>query len=120
MEKIFGEKLKSLKFFKFDYFNFQNNKFLISRSGFSKQGGYEIHIENVKAGQKLYDHFFQIGKDFDLKPGCPNHIERIEGGLLSYGNDMDIGDNPLECGFDRYVNLETDVMFFRKRKIERN
>ena len=74
MEKVFGSKIKDLKFFKFDFFNFQNNKFLISRSGYSKQGGYEIHIEDVKAGQKLYDYFFQIGKDFDLKPGCPNHM----------------------------------------------
>ena len=119
MEKVFGSKIKDLKFFKFDFFNFQNNKFLISRSGYSKQGGYEIHIEDVKAGQKLYDYLFQIGKDFDLKPGCPNHIERIEGGLLSYGNDMDIGDNPLECGFDRYVNLETDVMFLGKESLKK-
>ena len=38
---------------------------------------------------------------------------------MSYGNDMDIGDNPLECGFDRYVNLETDVMFLGKESLKR-
>ena len=32
-------------------------------------------------------------------------IERIESGLLSYGNDIDNNDNPLECGLDKYVNL---------------
>ncbi len=117
MEKVFGKKINDLKFFRFDFFKFNNVKYLISRSGYSKQGGYEIHIENLKAGLDLYDHFFKIGNEFNLKPGAPNLIERIEGGLLSYGNDMDIGDNPLECGFDKYVNLESDVVFLGKKNL---
>ena len=119
MEKIFGKKIKELKFFKFDFFDFNKRKYLISRSGYSKQGGFEIHIDNVKAGHDLYDHFFNIGEEFNLKAGCPNHIERIEGGLLSYGNDMDIGDNPLECGFDQYVNLESDIVFLGKESLKK-
>ena len=119
MSKVFGDTIKDLKFFKFDFYTFNQNKFLISRSGYSKQGGYEIHIDNTKAGIDLYDHFFKIGKDFNLKPGAPNLIERIESGLLSYGNDMDIEDNPLECGFDKYVNLETDIEFLGKEKLKK-
>lgn len=119
MAKVFGEKIKNLKFFKFDFFDFNQNKFLISRSGYSKQGGFEIHIENTKAGIELYDHFFSIGEEFNLKPGAPNLIERIEGGLLSYGNDMDIDDNPLECGFDKYVNIDSDIAFLGKEKLKK-
>ena len=119
MVKIFGEKIKDLKFFKFDFFNFNNNKFLISKSGFSKQGGFEIHIDNIEAGLNLYDYFFKIGNEFNLKPGAPNHPERIDGGLLSYGNDMDIGDNPFECGFDKYINLKSDVVFLGKEKLKK-
>ena len=85
-----------------------------------KQGGYEIYVENTKSGLELYDHLFEIGKVFDVKPGCPNLIERIESGLLSYGNDMDIYDNPFECGFDKYVNLDIRCQFFRKRKTKEN
>ena len=48
----------------------------------------------------LYDYLFEVGKEFNVKPGCPNLIERIESGLLSYGNDFDNNDNPLECGFE--------------------
>ncbi|MBD1172577.1 dimethylsulfoniopropionate demethylase [Pelagibacterales bacterium SAG-MED05] len=119
MKKVFGEKISDLKFFRFDFFEFNNIKYLISRSGYSKQGGYEIHIENLEAGLDLYDHFFKIGSEFNLKPGAPNLIERIEGGLLSYGNDMDIGDNPLECGFDKYVNLESNIVFLGKENLIR-
>jgi dimethylsulfoniopropionate demethylase len=118
MSKVFGQKINDLKFFKFNFFYFNKNKFLISRSGYSKQGGFEIHIEDVKAGLELYDHFFKIGEEFNLRPGAPNLIERIEGGLLSYGNDMDIGDNPFECGFDKYVNLESDIVFLGKDKLK--
>ena len=119
MEKVFGEKISNLKFFGFDYFNFGGDKHLIARSGWSKQGGYEIYVENTASGLKLYDHLFEIGKEFNVKPGCPNLIERIESGLLSQGNDMDNGDNPFECGFDKYINLESDVEFLGKEKLKK-
>ena len=119
MEKIFGTEIKQLKFFGFDYFDFKGAKHLIARSGWSKQGGYEIYVEHTKSGLELYDHLFEIGKEFDVKPGCPNLIERIESALLSYGNDMDINDNPFECGFDKYVNLDTDVDFLGKDKLKK-
>jgi dimethylsulfoniopropionate demethylase len=119
MEKVFGEQITKIKFFSFDYFDFKETKHLIERSGWSKQGGYEIYVENTNSGLELYDHLFEIGKEFDVKPGCPNLIERIESALLSYGNDMDIFDNPFECGFDKYVNLETEVKFLGKDKLKK-
>ena len=82
MEKIFGKEINNLKFFKFDYFTFNKRKYLISKSGFSKQSGFEIHTDNIDGALELYDYFFKIGKEFNLKPGTPNHPERIEGGLL--------------------------------------
>ena len=35
---------------------------------------------------------------------------------LSYGNDMDINDNPLECGMDKFVKLDNDINFLGKEK----
>ena len=118
MEKIFGKTITDLKFFGFDYFYFRGKKHLIARSGWSKQGGYEIYVEHTKSGLELYDHLFEIGKEFNVKPGCPHLIERIESALLSYGNDFDLNDNPLECGFDKYVNLDSDVIFLGKEKLK--
>ena len=76
-------------------------------------------MEHEKAGLALYDKLFEHGDEFNLKPGCPNLIERIESSLLSYGNDIDIGDNPLECGFDKYVNLDTNVEFLGKEELKK-
>ena len=119
MEKVFGEKIKELKFFGFDYFTFNGAKHLIARSGWSKQGGFEIYVENTNSGLKLYDHLFEIGKEFNVRPGCPNLIERIESGLLSYWNDFDNNDNPFQCGFDKYIDLETDINFLGKDKLKK-
>ena len=119
MEKVFGDKITKLKFFGFDYFDFQGTKHLIAQSGWSKQGGYEIYVENTKSGLYLYDHLFDVGKEFNVKPGCPNLIERIESALLSFGNDMDNKDNPYECGFDKFINIESDINFLGKEKLKK-
>ena len=117
MEKVFGKSITELKFFGFDYFEFRGGKHLIARSGWSKQGGYEVYVEDTKSGLELYDYLFEIGKEYNVKPGCPHLIERIESALLSYGNDFDLNDNPLECGFDKYVNLDSDIEFLGKQKL---
>ena len=123
MEKVFGKKITELKFFGFNYYSFKGNKFLIARSGWSKQGGYEIYVENRKAGQVLYDELFLAGKEFQAKPGCPNLIERIESALLSAGNDFDSADNPYECGFDKYIDVDSNIDYLGKKaliKISKN
>ena len=119
MEKVFGDKITKLKFFGFDYFDFQGTKHLIAQSGWSKQGGYEIYVENTKSGLDLYDHLFEAGKEFNVKPGCPNLIERIESALLSFGNDMDNEDNPYECGFDKFINIDSNINFLGKEKLKK-
>ena len=118
MEKIFGKKIIEMKFFGFDYFEFSGAKHLIARSGWSKQEGYEIYVEDTESGLTLYDKLFELGKEFNVKPGCPNLIERIESALLSYGNDIDNNDNPLECGLDKYVNLYSEIDFLGKEKLK--
>jgi len=119
MKKVFGKAITELKFFGFDYFDFKGTKHLIARSGWSKQGGFEVYVENTASGQDLFDHLFEIGQQFNVKPGCPNLIERIENGLLSYGNDFDNQDNPFECGFEKYVNLDSDIVFLGKEKLKK-
>ena len=119
MEKVFGKSITELKFFGFDYFDFKGTKHLIARSGWSKQGGFEVYVQNTKSGLDLYDYLFEIGQEYNVRPGCPNLIERIESGLLSYGNDIDNDDNPFECGFEKYVNLESDVIFLGKEKLKK-
>ena len=119
MKKVLGPKIEELKFFGFDYYEFGGSKHLIAKSGWSKQSGFEVYMEHEEAGLAFYDKLFEVGDEFNVKPGCPNLIERIESSLLSYGNDIDIGDNPLECGFDKYVNLDNDLEFLGKEELKK-
>ena len=119
MAKLFGEEIRDLKFFNFKYFNIKEHKYFIARSGWSKQGGFEVYVEDDIAGQDLYDYLFEFGKEFNIRPGCPNLIERIESALLSYGNDFDNRDNPFEANFDKFVNLDSDVNFLGKEKLKK-
>ena len=119
MSKIFGEEIRQLKFFNFKYFEFKEKKYFIARSGWSKQGGFEIYVEDNLAGQDLYDYLFEYGAEFNVRPGCPNLIERIESALLSYGNDFDNRDNPLEANFEKFMNLESEANFLGKEKLKK-
>ena len=119
MAKLFGDEIRELKFFNFKYFNFKGYNYFIARSGWSKQGGFEVYVEDNKAGQDLYDYLFEYGKEFNVRAGCPNLIERIESALLSYGNDFDNRDNPFEANFDRFINLESEVNFLGKEKLKK-
>ena len=119
MAKLFGEEIRDLKFFNFKYFNYKKHKYFIARSGWSKQGGFEVYVEDDIAGQDLYDYLFEFGKEFNIRPGCPNLIERIESALLSYGNDFDNRDNPFEANFDKFVDLDSDVNFLGKEKLKK-
>ena len=119
MERVFGEEIKKLKFFNFKRYEFQGHKFLIARSGWSKQGGFEIYVDDDEVGLNLYDSLITNGEDLNVRPGCPNLIERIEGGLLSFGNDMTMEDTPLECGLNPFVSFNPDIDYLGKSVLEK-
>ena len=118
MVDIFGNDIKKLKFFNFNYFDFNNTKQLIAKSGYSSQLGFEIYLNNSKLGEKLWDTICSFGKKYNLRPGAPNLIDRIEAGLLSFGNDMTSENSPLECGFEKYCALSSDIDFIGKAKLK--
>ena len=117
MSEVFGSRVRDIKFFNFDWFDFEDSKQLIARSGYSKQGGFEIYLQGSKYGSRLWEKIFEAGIKYDIRPASPNIIERIEGGLLSYGNEMTIQDNPLECGLDKYCDLSDQIEYIGKKTL---
>lgn len=106
---VFGEGIRAVRFFRFATFPFQGRDLVIARSGYSKQGGFEIYVEGWERGMPLWNALMEAGRSLDVRAGCPNLIERIEGGLLSYGNDMTDDNTPHECGLGRFCNVETAI-----------
>ena len=103
LASIFGEKIRSIKFFNFDKFDFLGKKQIIARSGYSREDGFEIYFEGYESGEALWDTIWNAGKEFNISPGCPNLIDRIEAGLMSYGNDFTRENNPYECNLGGYL-----------------
>ncbi|MFT7653939.1 MAG: dimethylsulfoniopropionate demethylase [Candidatus Azotimanducaceae bacterium] len=109
MARVFGEKVRDIRFFRGEMLEFQGVEMYVARSGWSKQGGFEIYMPQWDLGEALWDELFANGEDLDVRAGCPQGNERLESGLLSYGNDMDEYDTPFECGLDSYLNLDADI-----------
>jgi len=103
--------VRDIGFFRFKVFDFEGQELVVARTGFSRQGGFEMYPEGFSLGTKLWDALWQAGADLEVSPGCPNLIERVEGGLLSYGNEMTRADNPLECGLEQYCQLDGSVEY---------
>ena len=49
MARVFGESIRDVRFFRFGWFDFQGRAMAIARSGYSKQGGFEIYVEGTAA-----------------------------------------------------------------------
>jgi len=109
MARVFGEDVRNIKFFNIKPMVYQGVSMQVARSGWSKQGGFEIYLNDASLAGPLWDDLFTQGQDLNVGPGCPNLIERVESGLLSLGNDMGYDTTPLECGLDQYVDLAADI-----------
>lgn len=109
LQRLFGDEVNSIRFFRYKRLPFQGHQFLVARSGWSKQGGFEIYVDDAALGQALWDELFRAGEDLQVGHGCPNLIERTESSLLSFGNDMDYRHTPLQCGLDKFCHLDKDL-----------
>ncbi len=106
MARVFGEAVRSIRFFRFSEMDFHGHPLIVARSGYSRQGGFEIYLDDASLGLSLWDELWHAGADLAVAPGSPNLIERVEGGLLSYGNEMNRENNPLECGMESYCSFD--------------
>lgn len=104
MAEVFGPAVTDLGFFRVGRFAWNGIDWLVARSGYSKQGGFEIYVEGAENGMPIWEALMAAGRGLDVRAGCPNLIERIEGGLLSYGNDITQANTPLEAGLGKFVS----------------
>jgi dimethylsulfoniopropionate demethylase len=109
MARLFGEEVRAVKFFRFEMLPFDGHPMVVARSGWSAQGGFEVYVDDADVAVRLYDRLMEAGADLDVGPGCPNLIERIEAGLLTYGTDITRDDTALEGGLDRYCALDAPI-----------
>ncbi|MEO6623821.1 MAG: glycine cleavage T C-terminal barrel domain-containing protein, partial [Burkholderiaceae bacterium] len=103
---LFGDWVRTLKYFWFRQTELQGIPLLVARSGWSKQGGFELYLMDGSKGTALWSIVREAGKPWGIGPGAPNACERIESGLLSYGGDTDDATNPFEVRLGKYIDLQ--------------
>jgi aminomethyltransferase len=94
----------------------------VSRTGYTSELGYEIYVKDAsRDGLRLWDAVVEAGEPHDLRVTGPCHIRRIEGGILAYGVDMTLAENPYEVGigYDWMVDLEQEADFVGKEALRR-
>ncbi len=79
---LFGEWIHDLRYFGFRQTMLGSIPVVVARSGWSKQGGYEIYLMDSASGTLLWDRVKEAGAPYGIGPGTPNYIERVESGLI--------------------------------------
>jgi aminomethyltransferase len=102
---IFGDWVRDLKYFWFRETEIGGIPVAVARSGWSKQGGFEIYLMDGTKGTELWNIVKEAGQPHGIGPGNPNWCERVESGLVSYGGDSDGQTNPFEVRMGKYVDL---------------
>lgn len=99
------QKLTDVDLSKMEYYTFTIGTMagikdvIISNTGYTGAGGFEIYISNEDA-EKMWNAVFEAGKEFGIKPiglGARDTL-RLEMGFCLYGNDIDDTTSPIEAG----------------------
>ena len=117
--ELFGEHVRDIRLFRFIETDLDGIPLVLCRSGWSKQGGFELFLQDGSRGNELWDRVVAAGEKYDIGPGAPNHIERVESGLFSCGGDNTPESNPLETGMGPYVDTDTDVEYIGKAALQK-
>jgi aminomethyltransferase len=93
---------------------------LIGRTGYTGEDGFEVFVENARAGE-VWDALVAAGAPYGLAPvglGARDTL-RLEAGMPLYGNDLDATVNPYEAGLERVVKLGKSGDFVGRAALER-
>jgi glycine cleavage system aminomethyltransferase T len=115
---LFGDWVADLKYFGFRITELAGIPLVVARSGWSKQGGFELYLRDGRRGEDLWDIVAKAGAPYGIGPGTPNYVERLESGLISYGADTDAETNPFELGMDKFINLDQPHDFIGKAALQ--
>ena len=116
---LFGDDIAGLPFYRCAWAALDGLEMLVSRTGWSGEFGYEVFPTDSTRASWLWERLMEAGRPYNIKPAAPNQIRRIEGGILSYGTDMDDSVNPYELGFGWVVNLKAEGDFVGRAALSR-
>lgn len=106
VSSIFGDWVHDLKYFWFSETEINGIPVAVQRSGWSKQGGFEIYLQDGTRGDELWSIVKEAGQPYAIGNGGPTSPERTESGLVSCGSDSDDTTNPFEVRLGKFIDLD--------------
>ena len=99
--------LEEMSSFGFNLAKIEEEKVLVSRTGYTGEDGVEIYTLSLQP-EKIWDTIMERGKEFGLLPvglGARDTL-RLEANLMLYGNDIDETTTVLEAGLGWLVKFK--------------
>ena len=119
MEALFGGRVLALRYYFFLETDLDGIPVIVTRTGWTSEVGYEIYLRDGSRGVELWERIMEAGRPYNIRPTGPSDVRRIEGGILNYGVDMTIENNPYEVGLDRLVDLDKEADFLGREALRR-
>ena len=108
LQKYTKYNLDDLKLFEFNEFLVNNNKMIVSRSGYTGEDGFEIYGE-PKAIIELFDLFVKVDKVRLCGLGCRDTL-RFEAAMPLYGDEISQDIKPVEACLNYALALDKDFI----------
>ena len=112
MQSLTSVDLAAIAFYNFEVADFAGvEHVIISATGYTGSGGFEIYCKNSEAKQ-IWDKVFEAGAEFGIKPIglAARDTLRLEKGYCLYGNDINDSTSPLEAGLGWVTKFTKDFI----------
>ncbi len=123
MQSLSSIDLNEIPFYKFRVADFAGiEHVIISATGYTGSGGFEIYCKNEEAEQ-VWNKVFEAGADYGIKPIglAARDTLRLEMGYCLYGNDIDDFTSPIEAGLGWITKFTKDFInsgYLKRQKEE--
>ena len=112
MQSLSSIDLSEIAFYKFKVADFAGiDHVIISATGYTGSGGFEIYCKNSEAKQ-IWNKVFEAGASYGIKPIglAARDTLRLEMGYCLYGNDIDDTTSPIEAGLGWITKFTKDFV----------
>ena len=110
LQKLTEFPLDSLAYYTFTKCTFAGiGNVLISATGYTGAGGYEVYFDNEHA-EHMWNAIFEAGREFGIEPAglAARDTLRLEMGFCLYGNDINDTTSPIEAGLGWITKFTKD------------
>ncbi|WP_421873229.1 glycine cleavage system aminomethyltransferase GcvT [Marinoscillum sp.] len=111
LQKLTDVDLSGIKFYHFAEGELAGKQMIISGTGYTGAGGFELYIQKEDA-EEVWHKLFEAGAEFGIAPiglGARDTL-RLEMGFCLYGNDITDETSPLEAGLGWITKFTNDFV----------